>query len=95
MDKKLKTRWVKALLSGRYKQGTSYLYDEIHQEFCCLGVLCVVAGAKREAIESIGLPKSVDGFRNIIGRREANKLACLNDAGVPFDVLAGLIDQAL
>lgn len=95
MDKKLKSRWVKALLSGRYKQGREYLYDSHGPDFCCLGVLCLIAGAKRDEIDCIGLPKQVKGYRDIIGRREASKLASMNDAGVPFDVLAGFIDEAL
>ena len=37
MDKKLKARWVKALRSGKYKQGQGFLKSG--GEFCCLGVL--------------------------------------------------------
>lgn len=40
MDKKLKTKWVKALLSGRYKQTTGALQRGGRN--CCLGVLCRV-----------------------------------------------------
>lgn len=41
MDKKLKAEWVKALRSGKYKQGRVRLKntDETH---CCLGVLCAI-----------------------------------------------------
>lgn len=38
MDKKIKARWVKALRSGRYQQGTGQLRSG--ENFCCLGVLC-------------------------------------------------------
>ena len=37
MDKKLKARWIKALESGRYKQGKGRLKKE--DRYCCLGVL--------------------------------------------------------
>ena len=43
MPKKLKKRWLKALRSGKYKQGTSMMYDRETKAFCCLGVLEHVA----------------------------------------------------
>lgn len=45
MDPELKKKWVEALRSGRYKQGTEMLRS-LDDEFCCLGVLCEVAGLK-------------------------------------------------
>lgn len=43
MDKKLKSKWVKALRSGKYKQGFGMLKqrnDTAHRlVYCCLGVL--------------------------------------------------------
>lgn len=44
MDAKLKVKWLKALRSGRYKQGDSYLKND--GKFCCLGVLAQIQGAK-------------------------------------------------
>jgi len=41
MKKKIADRWVKALRSGKYKQGTKYL-NRLNT-FCCLGVLCDLA----------------------------------------------------
>lgn len=38
MDQKLKTKWIKALRSGKFKQGKFYFEKDNH--FCCLGVLC-------------------------------------------------------
>jgi hypothetical protein len=45
MDQAIKTRWLDALRSGKYKQGTMYLAREWDNEpsFCCLGVLCDLA----------------------------------------------------
>lgn len=37
-------KWVKALRSGKYKQTQKKLKDETG--YCCLGVLCEVAGKK-------------------------------------------------
>ena len=41
MDKRLKTRWLKALRSGEYEQGRGKLAVETDSgaRFCCLGVL--------------------------------------------------------
>lgn len=38
MNKAIKTRWVRALRSGKYKQGTGQLRTA-DNKFCCLGVL--------------------------------------------------------
>ena len=38
MKKEIKKKWVKALRSGKYKQGRGELREE--DRFCCLGVLC-------------------------------------------------------
>ena len=47
MDKKLKTKWVKALRSGKYKQGRLGLYNSESRGYCCLGVLASVVSGKR------------------------------------------------
>lgn len=42
MNKEIKARWVDALRSGDYKQGTGALRSK-DDEFCCLGVLMDLA----------------------------------------------------
>lgn len=42
MNPEVKKLWVKALRSGKYKQGTGVLH-RTDDRFCCLGVLCEVA----------------------------------------------------
>lgn len=52
MDKRLKTKWIKALRSGDYMQGRALLRSDhlgATETFCCLGVLCEVAGKRRKA----------------------------------------------
>lgn len=44
MKPEIKAKWVKALRSGRYKQGTGMLYSESNKAFCCLGVLAKSCG---------------------------------------------------
>jgi hypothetical protein len=39
MNKKVKKLWVEALRSGEYKQTDGQLRN-VHNSFCCLGVLC-------------------------------------------------------
>lgn len=39
MKKSIMEMWVKALRSGKYKQGKSYL-NYCDEKYCCLGVLC-------------------------------------------------------
>ena len=44
MDKKLKTRWLRALRSDRYAQGKRALVSKDGTQFCCLGVLADLQG---------------------------------------------------
>ena len=39
MNPELKTKWIEALRSGKYKQGKSRLKNA-DETMCCLGVLC-------------------------------------------------------
>ncbi len=48
MDPELKKKWVAALRSGEYKQGRNRLHRKVDNSFCCLGVLCEVAGYQKE-----------------------------------------------
>ena len=41
MDSTIKEKWLAALRSGKYKQGTGNLKTKTNR-FCCLGVLCDV-----------------------------------------------------
>lgn len=75
MKKAHKTKWVKALRSGRYKQNTDGLLLN-DGSYCCLGVLALTLGAKFktkgnewDAVtvpvldgEEIGQKKMRDGF---------------------------------
>lgn len=48
MKPELKKRWVKALRSGKYKQGKNYLRRQTPEgdRYCCLGVLCEIERAR-------------------------------------------------
>lgn len=47
VDRELVQKWVAALRSGEYKQGYGRLHLAKDNSFCCLGVLCEVAGVKK------------------------------------------------
>lgn len=79
LPKAFKKKWLKALRSGKYKQGQGLLKE--HGEYCCLGVACVVAGRKRLA--NLGMiPDSEMRVPKFLRGTEAkvpNKLITLND----------------
>lgn len=43
MNPTMKMKWVEALRSGRYLQGTDHLRDA-QDRYCCLGVYCDISG---------------------------------------------------
>lgn len=46
--KENRKKWVDALRSGEYEQGRGFLCKE--EKYCCLGVLCEVAGIQRQLV---------------------------------------------
>lgn len=65
MNKELRDKWVVALRSGKYQQGTGYLRKG--HGYCCLGVLCDVVDPTRwEGATTVGYfyYNPTDGHRN-------------------------------
>lgn len=56
-----RAKWIAALRSGEYVQGTDTLYDVSTQQHCCLGVLCDVY----EKTTGKVLPKTYQGYYNV------------------------------
>lgn len=101
MKKKLAMKWVEALRSGKYEQGSSYL--ECDNKFCCLGVLCKVMGVEgtRVEVNTGGYKVEFDGdtaglttdIQKIAGMKESfglidylhTRLSELNDTGYRDD----------
>lgn len=50
MNKRIKAKWLKALRSGKYKQGTGILrrvdLETAQYKYCCLGVLADCSGVR-------------------------------------------------
>jgi hypothetical protein len=105
MNQTMKRKWVKALVDGYYKQTTGGLREvnvfnggRTRFVYCCLGVARYAIPEMRrckgwqdgngwlttEELRVLGFDQTVE-----------RKLARLNDEGVPFDMIAGLIDCAL
>lgn len=93
MDSKIKDKWIKALVSGEYKQGKSSLVTK-RGGYCCLGVLGKVLGKDDgELSRESFLRSSTTGRCLVLGEPVQLGLAYLNDEGVPFEVIAGFIKE--
>lgn len=103
MRAELKKEWLEALRSGKYKQGESRLRTK-EGGYCCLGVLCDVAGLKWEYSEDWdGWVAREGDARNpyLLGGfdleselpPEPRQLWSMNDSGVSFDEIADWIEE--
>ena len=91
MNQEIKKKWVEALLSGKYKQGFGALCWQ--GKYCCLGVLREVAGGSVGNSQALGFD-TLEAAEITDGQQA--EFSVLNDADrVPFDMIAGLIDEAL
>lgn len=46
-----RSRWLKALRSGRYKQGTGALHQPRSNRYCCLGVAARECGVSKQDLD--------------------------------------------
>lgn len=92
MKKRYKNKWVKALHSGKYRQGTGALCRQGKpREYCCLGVARSLfkLGSDGEYLSESALAE--------IGLTEEQqwKLADMNDAGHSFAAIGEYIEERL
>ena len=86
MTPELKQKWIEALRSGKYKQGRTVLRN-LEDQFCCLGVLCDVAGLKwqRSDVWSVDDMRSVLSVKQLdefgLDQYQMDKLVIMNDGG--------------
>ncbi len=100
MNPDVKKRWIKALESEEYKQGTGELQTPFGT-YCCLGVLTdlYLQDRKREWKIFEGcklLPVVVQewaGIQDSSGQYDCTALSLQNDKGVPFKEIANIIDK--
>lgn len=110
MNADIKQRWVEALRSGQYKQGSGGL--KINNCYCCLGVLCELhrqdfsgKGWQRNSQhggqfsyilrDAVNYPP--EEVSNWVGLNSSvyDLLAEVNDAGADFPTIASLIEEML
>lgn len=92
MKPAIKQKWVKALMSGDYLQGRERLITA-DGKYCCIGVLHkVVLGC-----EPPDLYEDQEGGAAPLGITDemTTEFAYMNDDGVPFEVIAGFIQENL
>jgi len=94
MDRKIKAKWLKALRSGKYKQGRSYLRQVPDSgrglRHCCLGVLAEVSGVAWKEVTEAPVP------HYFFHKREAHTddwYARLPPSMVPKNAQEELIDR--
>lgn len=96
MDKTLKKKWVAALISGKYKQFTDGALRR-NGQFCCLGVLRHVNNPRDNSYCAQYIPSAMLTHKHLekfgFDFECAEELAAMNDAGVPFPVIAGFIQE--
>lgn len=88
----LQKKWVAALRSGEYKQGTEYLCKD--ERYCCLGVALRVAGIEPDGCVLTLDERLLFGLRSCLGAPSGigDSLATMNDKGVPFTKIADTIE---
>lgn len=100
LPKQFKTKWLKALRSGEFKQGDGSLRNNLNQ-YCCLGVGAKICGATSITGKGyIEKDREIRGISKIpsliIGDGEIpSKLAYMNDNGKSFKQIADWIDKNL
>lgn len=95
MDKKLKAKWVRALRSGKYKQGPCVLYRPTDKTFCCMGVLGRIKGIELKKLAMDASCKTPASWKHF-PLKVAEELARLNDSRhSPFAEIADYIEETL
>lgn len=92
-----KRKWVRALRSNKYAQGTGQLRERALDEYCCLGVACDLVGARTHIN---GIPLGYSSSRLLppelrINHETAEHLSNMNDSGKSFAQIANWIEKNL
>lgn len=108
LPKQFKTKWLKALRSGEFKQGKYDLRNN-NDEYCCLGVAAKISGASCITGKSfITKGEKIRGTKKIPTllkggnwgydddyNEVVKKLSEMNDKGKTFKQIAAWIDKNL
>lgn len=73
MNKEIAQKWVKALRSGEYKQGSHVLHNTSNNTYCCLGVLCDIYQREGNKFDTVWVGnwgnwgvETTNGFENLL-----------------------------
>jgi hypothetical protein len=104
MDTDIKTKWVAALRSGKYKQGKKTLKSH-DDRYCCLGVLCELMGVVWESYQGdtyyyvdgmyCAMPPVEVADKAGLTLDEMVTLGHMNDRGETFARIADHIEASL
>lgn len=106
MDRELRDKWVAALRSGEYEQGTGWLLkigDDGKKRYCCLGVLSEVCGVEWGEPGASGEIDPIEGYRGLVPKslggvlhdKYEAYLSTMNDVGSTFEEIADWIEENL
>lgn len=101
MNPEWKAKWIAALRSGEYKQGTDWLYDPQKDSYCCLGVLQKIVDPKflegeEKEFPTAGVCTTVGLMDEIYNPNVCQALANMNDVKLySFDQIADWIEENL
>ena len=76
LPKPFKNKWLKALRSGDYEQGTDYLnyrHEGGTNAFCCLGVACDISGVKWKKVKNSNGLEAPSGNNGLPGYTDLPK----------------------
>lgn len=101
MNSEVKQKWIDALRSEEYEQGTKLLHYS--NKFCCLGVLCDISNLSKwkNALngesyyymhDNTYLPEEVMVYADI-SFDMTEELARMNDTGYTFNQIADYIEE--
>lgn len=109
LEKKFRTKWLKALTSGSYRQADGILVDvkKSKNNYCCLGVACRMINIPVKDMDTKEMPSELlpkekkqlpaAFFANSFARNKDSKfakdLAKKNDAGDSFKKIAKYIEK--
>lgn len=97
MNKSVATKWVKALRSGKYKQGYKHLRRD--NKYCCLGVLCEIMGTPGNRVLKVldgetQLRSGMNSSTGILNGWNITSLSRINDSKqYVFDEIADIIQM--
>jgi hypothetical protein len=101
MNAKLKTKWLKALRSGKFKQTTGQLRNR--GAMCCLGVLAHIQGCEwKRGVPRVEGRQIAENSTSVLTAEFVDiptdtqqHLASMNDSGQSFREIADFIEKQI